>query len=111
VLADGEFYRVGGLADQGRRAHHRRHPPGPARAGAPGRFREDLFHRLNVIRIHLPPLRERREDIGLLMRHFLAKAAKRARLRAQAARRRRLERLERSTGPAMSASWRTRPAG
>jgi two-component system nitrogen regulation response regulator GlnG len=40
-----------------------------------GRFREDLFHRLNVIRIHIPSLRERREDIGLLMRHFLVLAA------------------------------------
>ena len=40
-----------------------------------GRFREDLFHRLNVIRIHIPPLRERSQDIGLLMRHFLQKSA------------------------------------
>ena len=76
VLADGEFYPVGGhspvkvdvriiaathqnlelLVDQ-------------------GRFREDLFHRLNVIRIHIPPLRDRKEDIPLLMRYFLNQAA------------------------------------
>ena len=43
---------------------------------AEGRFREDLFHRLNVIRIHIPPLRERPQDIGLLMRHFLTESAK-----------------------------------
>ncbi|MDH5602264.1 MAG: sigma 54-interacting transcriptional regulator, partial [Gammaproteobacteria bacterium] len=40
-----------------------------------GEFREDLFHRLNVIRIHIPALRERSEDIGLLARHFLQAAA------------------------------------
>ena len=77
VLADGEFYRVGGhtsvkvdvriiaathqnlekLVDQ-------------------NRFREDLYHRLNVIRVHLPRLADRREDIPELMNHFFQKAAR-----------------------------------
>ena len=77
VLADGEFYRVGG------------HTPVKAdvriiaathqdleKLVKEGTFREDLFHRLNVIRVHLPRLRERSEDIPVLARYFLDRAAK-----------------------------------
>ena len=77
VLSDGHFYRVGGhvpvkshvrviaATHQNLEDHVRR-----------GVFREDLFHRLNVIRLRLPALRERREDIAMLARHFLAASAK-----------------------------------
>lgn len=76
VLSDGEFYTVGGhepvKVDVRIIAATHQHLE---QLVAQGRFREDLFHRLNVIRIHTPALRERREDIGLLMRHFLFSAA------------------------------------
>ncbi|MFZ0789849.1 MAG: nitrogen regulation protein NR(I) [Chromatiaceae bacterium] len=76
VLSDGEFYRVGGVApirvDVRIIAATHQNLEDLVRQG---RFREDLFHRLNVIRIHLPALRDRREDIPHLMRHFLAQAA------------------------------------
>ena len=77
VLADGEFYRVGGheLVKVDVRIIAATHQD-LERLVAEGRFREDLFHRLNVIRIHIPALRERREDIPLLMRHFLKQAAR-----------------------------------
>ena len=77
VLSDGQFYRVGG--HQALRANVRviaathQNLEERVRQGA---FREDLFHRLNVIRLRLPALRERSEDIGLLVRHFLSKSAK-----------------------------------
>lgn len=76
VLADGEFYPVGGhsaikvdvriVAATHQNLEH---------LVEQGRFREDLFHRLNVIRIHIPPLRERKQDIPLLLRHFLTQAS------------------------------------
>jgi two-component system nitrogen regulation response regulator GlnG len=72
VLADGEFYRVGGHVPvkSDVRIIAATHQDLNQRV-ADGRFREDLFHRLNVIRIRLPALRERQEDIPLLARHFL----------------------------------------
>ncbi len=77
VLSDGEFYRVGGHTPTrvDVRIIAATHQDLEQRV-KDGQFREDLFHRLNVIRIHMPPLRERREDIPLLARHFLANAAK-----------------------------------
>ena len=76
VLSDGKFYRVGGheqvstdvriVAATNQNLEER---------VKQRRFREDLFHRLNVIRVHLPPLRERREDIAILANHFLKQSA------------------------------------
>jgi two-component system, NtrC family, nitrogen regulation response regulator GlnG len=76
VLADGEFYRVGGHAPVrvNVRVIAATHQALEDRVRQ-GLFREDLFHRLNVIRIKLPSLRERREDIPLLIKHFLQKSA------------------------------------
>jgi len=76
VLAEGEFYRVGGQTPvrvdvRVVAATHQDLEDRVAR----GLFREDLFHRLNVIRIELPPLRSRREDIADLLAHYLRVAA------------------------------------
>jgi two-component system nitrogen regulation response regulator GlnG len=76
VLAEGEFYRVGGQTPvrvdvRVVAATHQDLEDRVAR----GLFREDLFHRLNVIRIELPPLRSRREDVGDLLAHYLRVAA------------------------------------
>jgi two-component system nitrogen regulation response regulator GlnG len=77
VLADGQFYRVGGhqSIQVDVRIIAATHQDLEKRVQA-GDFREDLFHRLNVIRIHIPSLRERREDIPKLAQHFLLRAAK-----------------------------------
>lgn len=76
VLADGQFYRVGGHTpiSVDVRIIAATHQDLEALV-LEKRFREDLFHRLNVIRIEAPPLRERREDIPRLLKHFLIKAA------------------------------------
>ncbi|MDR3099163.1 MAG: nitrogen regulation protein NR(I) [Paraburkholderia sp.] len=77
VLSDGQFYRVGGHNPL--RANVRviaaTHQNLETRVRQ-GLFREDLYHRLNVIRLRLPALRERSEDIALLTRHFLQKSAR-----------------------------------
>ena len=77
VLADGQFYRVGGHNPM--RSNVRviaaTHQDLEERVKA-GSFREDLFHRLNVIRLRLPALRERKEDIAPLTRFFLQKSAR-----------------------------------
>jgi len=76
VLAEGEFYRVGGQMPikVDVRVIAATHQDLEARVASSG-FREDLLHRLNVIRIGIPPLRARREDIPELLRHYLAVAA------------------------------------
>ena len=77
VLADGEFYRVGGhepvkVDVRVITATHQN----LENKVTDGSFREDLLHRLNVIRVHVPPLRERRSDIPLLTKFFLQRSAR-----------------------------------
>jgi two-component system, NtrC family, nitrogen regulation response regulator GlnG len=76
VLQDGEYYRVGGQAPMKSnvRIIAATHQNLDERVKQ-GMFREDLLHRLNVVRLRLPPLRERRDDVPLLMKHFLGKSA------------------------------------
>jgi two-component system nitrogen regulation response regulator GlnG len=85
VLSDGNYYRVGG--HQPIKANVRiiaaTHQNLEERVKQ-GLFREDLFHRLNVIRLRLPPLRERREDIPLLAKYFLQKSARELNVEAKA---------------------------
>ncbi len=76
VLSDGQFYRVGGHSPikSNVRVIAATHQNLEDRVKQ-GLFREDLFHRLNVIRLRIPPLRERREDIVLLAQHFMTRSA------------------------------------
>jgi two-component system nitrogen regulation response regulator GlnG len=77
VLSDGHFYRVGGhnAIKANPRVIAATHQDLEQRVKE-GAFREDLYHRLNVIRLRLPALRERREDVFALTRHFLQQSAK-----------------------------------
>jgi len=81
VLAGGEFYRVGGreLIRGNVRIVAATHQDLATRVAA-GQFRADLMHRLDVVRIELPPLRTRRADIPILAQHFLATAAQELKL-------------------------------
>jgi two-component system nitrogen regulation response regulator GlnG len=76
VLGEGEFYRVGGRVpiQVDVRVIAATHRDLENRVAA-GTFREDLFHRLDVMRIEMPPLRDRHEDVPLLLTHYLARAA------------------------------------
>ncbi len=77
VLAEGEFYRLGGKdpVQVDVRVIAATHQDLEQQV-TKGLFREDLYHRLNVIHIPVPPLRERREDIALLLPHYLREAAR-----------------------------------
>jgi two-component system response regulator PilR (NtrC family) len=79
VLQDRKFRRLGGTEEQ--QADIRviaATNQDLLKMVAEGRFREDLYYRINVIQVHLPPLRDRRDDVQLLAEHFLAKYAKAA---------------------------------
>ena len=100
VLAEGEFFRVGGreLIRVDVRVIAATHQPLEALVEQ-GRFRADLLHRLDVVRLHLPPLRDRREDIALLAARFLAHAATRLQLPARRLSPAALERLQAHAWP------------
>ncbi len=95
VLAEGEFYRVGGQTPirVDVRVLAATHQNLEERSRG-GQFRVDLYHRLNVIRIELPPLRERRADIPELLRHYLQVAARELGVEAKALTAEAGERLE-----------------
>jgi DNA-binding NtrC family response regulator len=75
VLQEKEFYPVGGETPDHERPRHRGDPPQHRGADPLGRFRQDLYFRLRVVELHVPPLRERRGDVPRLARYLVAKAA------------------------------------
>ncbi|MGQ0528973.1 MAG: nitrogen regulation protein NR(I) [Panacagrimonas sp.] len=100
VLQNGEFYRVGGVSPvkvdvRVIAATHQ----DLEELVKDGRFREDLYHRLNVIRVRIPSLAERSQDIPLLMRHFLAQAAKELQAEAKRVQPEVMDRLQRFSWP------------
>ncbi|MFS8138569.1 MAG: sigma 54-interacting transcriptional regulator, partial [Thermomonas sp.] len=100
VLAEGEFFRVGGreLIRVDVRVIAATHQPLQALVEQ-GRFRADLLHRLDVVRLPLPPLRDRLEDIPQLAARFLANAAARMHVPAKALGKAALDRLRIHTWP------------
>ena len=76
-----------------------------------GEFREDLYYRINVIRVQLPPLRERRDDLPILIDHFLRKHHREGQRARGLVARRAGHPAAPTPGPATSASWRTRSSG
>ncbi len=100
VLAEGDYYRVGGrdLLKANVRILAATHQDLEAKV-RDGSFREDLYHRLNVIHIAIPALRERREDVGLLARRFLQQAAKELGLEEKVLRADSLKQLEQFDWP------------
>jgi two-component system nitrogen regulation response regulator GlnG len=106
VLAEGEFYRVGGQTPikvdvRVIAATHQNLEERVER----GIFREDLYHRLNVIRIELPPLRSRTEDVPDLLGHYLRQAATSSAQRPSPWRRSRSNACRHIAGRATCANW------
>ena len=112
VLSDGEFYRVGGHTSikvdvRIIAATHQN----LEKLVEQHLFREDLFHRLNVIRIHIPKLADRREDIAKLSMHFLAKAAEELEVEPKILRPETIQFLENLAWPETYGSWKISAAG